>query len=108
MSTPPHESSCPFYKGLHWHKYLYLENKLIDISKYITVDKKNFTAWGEELADLLVLIGNEMDTFFRDMYDCPYFHTDPNYLSIRKHKQNGLCANIEKSMNHIMSCQKIV
>lgn len=86
MSTSPHESSCPFCKGLHWHKYLYLENKLIDISKYVTVDKKNFTAWGEELADLLVLIGNEMDTFFRDMFDCPYFQTDPNFLSIRKRK----------------------
>ena len=44
---------------------------MIDISKFITIDERNSGAWGEEIADLLVLTGNAMEIFFKDMYDCP-------------------------------------
>ena len=88
MSSKPHVATCPFCRGLHWHKYQYLELKLQTISRYTTIDKKNFASWGEEIADLLVLTGNEMDTFFRDMYDCPNFHTDSIFLSVSKEKED--------------------
>ena len=73
VAIETHDDLCPFCRGLHWHKYKYLEEKLIDISNYVTIDDRNNSAWGEEIADLLVLLGNEMDTFFKDMYDCPNF-----------------------------------
>lgn len=82
-----HLEICPFCRGLHWHTYQYLESKLVNISNVIVIDRKNHKAWGEELADLLVLTGNAMDTFFRNMYDCPNFKNDPNYLSIKKPKE---------------------
>lgn len=44
---------------------------MFEISRYITIDERNDGAWGEEIADLLVLIGNAMESFFKDMYDCP-------------------------------------
>ena len=73
MTIETHDDTCPFCRGLHWHKYNYLEQKMIEISRFITIDERNTSAWGEEIADLLVLIGNAMDIFFKDMYDCPNF-----------------------------------
>ena len=73
MMAQEHKKTCPFCQGFHWHKYQYLEEKLIEISRYVTIDENNFEAWGEEIADIIVLIGNAMDTFFKDMYDCPNF-----------------------------------
>ncbi len=66
-----HDERCNFLNGLHWHKYLYLESKLVKVSRYILIDTDNFQTYSEELADLLVLLGNEVDTFFREMVNCP-------------------------------------
>jgi len=50
-----------------------LEDRILEISRFITIDERNSSAWGEEIADFIVLTGNAMDTFFKDMYDCPNF-----------------------------------
>lgn len=71
MSTLDHEDKCKFYNGFHWHKYNYLESKVLELSNYITIDENNFCSYSKECADLLVLIGNEVDTFFGDMIECP-------------------------------------
>ena len=84
MTLKPHHVTCPFFRGLHWHKFLYLESKLIDISKHITLDKRNFNTWGEGIADLLVLTGNAMDTFFKDISNCPNFKDNSSPLKDRK------------------------
>lgn len=87
-----HKSECPFCRGLHWHKYEYLETKMIEISRYVTIDSKNSNTWGEEIADILVLTGNAMDTFFKDMYDCPNFM---NY-HLKKYKKDLKLTDYQK------------
>lgn len=44
---------------------------MLEISDIVTLDKRNDKTWGLGISDLLVLIGNEMDSFFRDMSECP-------------------------------------
>ena len=85
-----HKDVCPLYNGESWHTYNYLESKLLETSRYITIDKANFSTWSEALADILVLTGNAMDTFFRKMAECPNFLKDPVRLNIEKpiHKWN--------------------
>lgn len=84
MSGYPHQESCPFCQGKTWHTYNYLESRLVDISRYITLDEQNNSTWSEALADILVLTGNAMDTFFRKMSECPNFEDDPNIREIKK------------------------
>jgi len=79
-----HIHECPFIKGLHWHKYRYLESKLVDVTKIVTLDEENYQSWGEGIADLLVLTGNAMDTFFKDMHDCPNIREDEIFKSINQ------------------------
>ena len=80
MDVGPHDDECSFCKGLHWKRYKKLETNTINLSKYVTIDNTNFETYSEEFGDLLVLIGNEIDTFFRDMFACPnvisYIHTN--------------------------------
>jgi hypothetical protein len=49
-----------------------------EIARYTTIDERNSKAWGEEIADILVLIGNSIDTFFKDTFNCSYIK---NHLS---------------------------
>lgn len=86
MSEDDHSKICPFCRGLHWHKYLYLESKLVDITRYVTLDETNSQAWGDEIADIFVLTGNAMDTFFKDMRDCPNIREDDNFQSNKSRK----------------------
>jgi len=79
-----HLDKCPFNKGQTWYNYEYLETKLIETSRHLTIDRKNYSAWSEALADILVLTGNSIDTFFRKMYQCPYIADISEIASIEK------------------------
>lgn len=57
---------------------------MLNISRYITIDERNACAWGEEIADIIVLIGNAIDTFFKDMVSCTNIE---NYVSINRIQQ---------------------
>ena len=61
---------------------------MVNITRYVTLDVTNSQAWGEEIADMLVLTGNAMDTFFKDMQDCPNFRENENILSIKKPRKS--------------------
>jgi hypothetical protein len=88
MVEVSHYEECPFCRGFHWHKFQSLESKLVDISSHVSLDERNFKAWGESIADLLVLTGNAMDTFFRDMKDCPNFTFDEDLARIERRELN--------------------
>lgn len=65
----PHR--CDFQRGKYWHTYKGLDQKLLDVSKFILIDPENNKTYSEALADLLTSIGNSVDTFFRNMCLCP-------------------------------------
>jgi len=79
-----HLEKCPFNRGQTWYNYEYLETKLIETSRHLTIDRKNYSAWSEALADILVLTGNSIDTFFRKMFECPYIADIEELASIKK------------------------
>lgn len=96
MSKENHDKTCPFCRGMHWHKYQSLESKMVEITKYVTLDETNSQTWGVEIADILVLTGNAMDTFFRDMRDCPNIGEDENFLSINKPRKGWNIQDYQK------------
>ena len=83
-----HESICTFSRGLNWHTFDYLENRLLETSRYVTFDPQNINTWSENFADLLILCGSAVDTFFRNMIDCPTVKTSLSSPHKRKKKIN--------------------
>ena len=63
--------SCSFLRGMNWQTYTYLENRLLETSRYIAFAPDNLCTWSENLADLLNITGSAVDTFFRNMRHCP-------------------------------------
>lgn len=63
--------SCSFLRGKNWYTYKYLENRMLETSRFVTLAPENVSTWSENLADLLNLIGSAIDTFFRNMHRCP-------------------------------------
>ena len=50
-----HLEKCPFNTGQTWYNYEYLETKLLETSRHLTIDPENYSTWSEALADILVL-----------------------------------------------------
>ena len=65
-----HGHECSFLRGKYWYTYQNLENRLLEISRYIAFDPSNLKTWSENLASLLMLVGSNIDTFFKDMRSC--------------------------------------
>jgi hypothetical protein len=69
----PVDHLCDFKRGKTWWTFIYLEERLTTISRYVTFSKSNESTWSEELASLLILSGSATNTFFEMMRkNCPY------------------------------------
>ena len=84
MTTKIDDHICDFKRGRFWHTFEYLENSLIEASKYVTIDPRNKDTWSEALATLLVLNCNAVDTFFRNMIFCPNIRNNEIFKKINK------------------------
>ncbi len=67
---------------MNWHTFISLDKKLQEISRYITLDSSNRKTWSGELASLLLLTGSAIDTFFRDMANCPCVQQTPTFKMV--------------------------
>src|SRR5438876_22860 len=70
MNTPS-TSPCPFRTGQTWYSFQRQERKLIDSITFVALDNSNLKTWGEGYADLLRSVGDDLDSFFREMAYCP-------------------------------------
>jgi len=55
----------PFGRGLVWYKYKRLESDFIDATLYFPLEKRYEEIWSEHFSDLLVKVGNSVDSVFR-------------------------------------------
>lgn len=49
----------------YWRYYLMLENKFIQTTNYVTLEKNNYNTCSNEYAALIQMIGAELDSFFK-------------------------------------------
>ena len=82
------QHSCSYLRGMNWHTFKYLDTRLYELSRYITLDQDNKDIWSEALADLLILTGSAVDTFFRDMGGCPYIQAEPYFKKVQSQVVN--------------------
>jgi hypothetical protein len=64
-------SPCPFRTGQAWNSFQRQERKLADSASYVALHPSNLSTWGEGYADLLRSVGDDLDSFFREMAYCP-------------------------------------
>ena len=76
--------ACSFLRGMNWHTYKYLETRMLETSRYVTFAPENVSTWSENFADLLILTGSAVDSFFRDMGVCPCVATHPKFIDAKK------------------------
>lgn len=87
MATPD-QHSCTFLRGMNWYTYLNLEKRLYDLSKYVTFDQQNRDTWSETFASYIILTGSSVDTFFRDLVECPCVENEPSFKEVNHRIQN--------------------
>lgn len=75
---------CSYLRGMNWHTYNYLDTRLNELSRYISFAPENKVTWSEALADLLILTGSAVDSFFRDMGGCPNIETNTHYKKVQQ------------------------
>lgn len=63
--------TCPFKTGQTWYSFQRQERKLVESIAYVALDEVNLKTWGEGYADLLRSVGDDVDSFFREMASCP-------------------------------------
>jgi hypothetical protein len=63
--------SAIFCQGMSWHTYLNLEKDLIEIARYVALDKEHSGVWSEKIAQALLLTGSTVDSFFSEMRRSP-------------------------------------
>lgn len=83
------DHSCSFLRGMNWHTYNYLEKRTLETSRYVTFDLSNSQVWSEAFADLLMLTGSAIDSFFREMKSCPDVAEKNEVKVISDRKGNG-------------------
>jgi hypothetical protein len=77
----------PFSEGLAWYRYLSLQDEFINATRYFPFEKAHGQIWSEFFGDLLVKIGNSVDSFFRNMLKDPLFDLFPNVIDLKKKKR---------------------
>lgn len=75
---------CNYLRGKNWHTYNYLDTRLNELSRYISFAPENRDTWSEALADLLILTGSAIDSFFRDMGECPNIRSSQHYIRVQQ------------------------
>lgn len=73
----------PFRRGIAWYKYKRLESDFANATLYFPFEKGYDEIWSEYFSDLIVRIGNSVDSFFRTMLKNELFDSFPHVSSLR-------------------------
>jgi len=76
--------SSVFQRGMSWHTYLNLERDLIDVTRYVALDKNHGGVWSERIAQLLLLTGSTVDSFFSEMRMSPCLDQFESVIDLRQ------------------------
>jgi len=77
-----------FSRGLAWYRYKRLEDEFINTTPYFPFEKRYKKIWSEFFSDLLVKIGNSVDSFFRYMLKDKSFQSYPHVPALKGRKKD--------------------
>lgn len=76
-----------FSKGLAWYKFEQLEREFLEATLYFPFEKEHRDIWSEFFSDLIVKIGNSVDSFFRLMLKGKSFDSFPHVTELKKERR---------------------
>jgi len=74
----------PFSRGIAWYKYKRLENDFLNATLYFPLEKRYKEIWSEHFGDLIVRVGNSVDSFFRIMLKDKSFDVYPHVSALKR------------------------
>jgi len=77
----------PFRRGIAWYKYKRLESDFIDATLYFPFEKGYKEIWSEHFSDLIVKIGNSVDSFFRTMLKDRLFDSYSHVSALKRSRR---------------------
>lgn len=80
----------PFRRGMAWYKYKRLESDFINATSYFPFEKEHKEIWSEYFSDLIVRIGNSVDSFFRIMLKDESFASFQHVASMRRRRRRDI------------------
>ena len=55
------------FENKFWRNYLFIEVEMLEVSKYITFDEKNFDTYSSMLQKIILETGSEIENVFREL-----------------------------------------
>jgi len=112
MSMALGASPCPFRAGQTWNSFQRHEQKLFESMRYVSLDLSNLGTWGEGYADILRSVGDDMDSFFREMVacstrKCPYLPKKLTGLVLAKPVKDWTIEDYRKTFEPIYEPSKV-
>jgi len=80
----------PFSRGIAWYKYKRLESDFINATLYFPLEKRYKEIWSEHFSDLIVRVGNSVDSFFRIMLKGKSFDYYPHVPVLRSRRRHDI------------------
>ena len=77
----------PFRRGIAWYKYKRLETDFINATLYFPFEKGHKGIWSEYFSDLVVRVGNSVDSFFRLMLKDKSLDSFPHVSALRSSRR---------------------
>lgn len=74
----------PFERGKAWFMYNRLEREFIETTSYVALETYHGNVWSEKFGELLVRIGDLVDSFFRFMVNSKSLDNEKTVKELRK------------------------
>ena len=78
----------PFRRGIAWYKYRRLEDDFINATLFFPLEKRYKEMWSEHFSDLIVRVGNSVDSLFRTMLKDKLFDSYPHVPMLRSSRRS--------------------
>jgi hypothetical protein len=79
----------PFERGKAWFLYKRLEREFVRTTSFVALETVHCNVWSEKYGDLLVRIGDMVDSYFRLMIDSKSLDNETTIKNLRKAMQKN-------------------
>ncbi len=73
-----------------WHTYRNLENDLVDVTRYVALEKENGRTYSEKMAQLLQLVGSTVDSLFNEMRTSPSLAKEKGVADLQQNPEPNI------------------
>lgn len=96
-----------FEMGFAWETFERLEKRLEESLYYVPLDEQHVYNWSPFYREMLIQIGSEIDSFFRNMIDSKSLDKFPDVTTLRGSKDELKISHYRKAFNPIFELSTV-